>query len=384
MKFNVGYLILLSIFFPFVGFIPGIDTQPTFLLINFCLFFTQKLRNEAIIIGIFLALLVWIRLLFEIDQINYRYTATYIVMVGNVIFMINLFLQNKFKYLDNKIFITFFGIYIIVAFVQYFYPNFLTFLTPRGSVNSEMIALTGRGLKSLTNEPSHFGKIIVIFNILFFIINKNLKFKYSIILFLLNAFIPQSVYYLSIHIVVILLLYFNIKYISIIAFFFYLFINYYTKIISDSSRVYFLMSTIIDNSSLIMQQGAFGRLYNIPITINNFVENIELLGFGNASNVFYTNIQTFFGEFNYTAQNRNLGGYIELLLKMGILSFPIYLLYIYTLIKPLFKNFRLNFKIALCILILTINDGTVVNQLTLFLILFYYYYDNRSYSRSKT
>ena len=384
MKFNVGYLIPLSVFFPFVGFVPGIDTQPTFLLINFCLFFTQKLRKEALIIGSFLTLLICIRLLFEIDQINYRYSATYIVMVCNIIFMINLFLQNKFKYLDNKIFITFLGIYILVAFVQYFYPNFLTFLTPRGSLNSENLILSGRGLKSLTNEPSHLGKIIVIFNILFFIINKNLKFKYSIILFLINVFIPQSLYFLSIHFIVILLLYFNIKYIGIIVFFFYLFINYYTKIINDSSRLYFLISTILDNSSFIMQQGAFARLYNIPITINNYIENAELLGFGNASNVFYTSIQTFFGEFNYTAQNRNLGGYIELLLKMGILSLPIYLLYIYTLTKPLFKNFRLNFKIALCILILTINDGAVVNQLTLFLILFYYFYDNRSYSGSKT
>lgn len=384
MKFNVGNLVLLSIFFPFIGFIPGIDTQPTFLLINFFLLFTTKIRNQAIIITFFLTLLICIRILFEIDLINNKYTATYIVMVGNIFFMINLFLRNKFKSLDNRILITFLGIYIVVALVQYFYPNFLTFLTPRGSLNSEILLSSGRGLKSLTNEPSHFGKIIVIFNILFFIINKNLKFKYSILLFLINAIIPQSLYYLFVHILVILLLYFNIKYISIIAFFFFLFINYYTKIISDSSRMYFIISTLLDNSSLIMQQGAFARLYNIPITINNFVKNFELLGFGNASNFFYTKIQTFFGEYNYVAQNRNLGGYIEFLLKMGIMSLPFYFLYIYTLTKPLFKNFRLNFKIALCILILTINDGSLVNQLTLFLILFYYYYDYRSHSGSKT
>lgn len=382
-KLNTNKILLFCIFFPFIGFIEGADTQPTLVVVTIILFLFNKIkfRAHALVIGSAILLPFLLRMIFEVNEVNLRYIIIPIILTVNIILILSKIEQFKIL-ITSDFLIVITSIYVVVGLIQIVWPEFLTFLTPRGMTNSSIIMESGRGLKSLTNEPSHFGKLIITFNLLYHLTDKKSSLRSSLIFFLINFLLARSLYMIAMHLGLILFLHSRLKIVLGLSLVSLIVIQFREFLLPQESRISFLVDLIFNNKEGLMKQGAFARLYNIPISINNLVANFNILGYGNSERIFSTEIKTFFGTYSYIASKRNLGGFIEVLLRLGILSIPFFFLYINTIIRIISKFQKEGLGLALIILMLTLNDGSITNPLSILIILLTLSYANRSYSRS--
>ena len=127
-----------------------------------------------------------------------------------------------------------------------------------------------------------------------------------------------------------------------------------------------------------MGQGAIKRLFNVPITLNNlFYFDWYGAGANPASSI--SSIPTPLGTFEYPVRSRGYGGYIEYLLKFGILSLPIMAILFYWLneirkivIRIDGKPYYLGYFFSITLFILTFQDGSPANPLSIFLLIYIY------------
>jgi hypothetical protein len=391
-NFNLKYLLYFFILFPFVGFVNGIDTQPFYILFSLLIivYNIHKYTIDYNILFFVFLLTISIILSFLFTEVDFNYILESLLFPLSFILIYILIDNNLLKITVKSLNIVAL-IYILIGCIQLFFPNFLIFLTSRTTENIGMLINSGRGVRSLTGEPSHFGKILIVINLFYIYLyhySNELKFKtliyYCIFLFLSNLILSQSAFSISYHSFLLLIYFLCIhkKYILLnsliiicLLFTLQLIISYYFS----NTRFYKIYFSIFYNTDFIKEQGAFRRLYNYKIAINNFFYYFPL-GTGNSNLKYSTYINTIFGKYSYYASNNVLGGYISLLLKYGIFSFSFFLFYFYSLFQIFVTNYKKEFLIRIflvvSIFIITFLDSSIINPF--YLIFYLYIYINRS------
>ena len=219
-------------------------------------------------------------------------------------------------------------IYIIVGLIQLFiYPGFLTFLVPHQG-NTENLLLSGRGVSSLTPEPSYFGFLMLLY---FFIA---LLYKDKFLIFLSSASIlllAQSFSAIICLIITILLILSlkNIKYFLITIILFVALFLLILNITVDNTRSFIIMQNIITNgfsTTIENDASATGRLYHITYPI-------------------VTSFSNFFIPFGYNGlpngDTRILSGIAGAIYELGFFSFIIF----FVLFNIIYKNNNIKFNL---------------------------------------
>ena len=285
---SISDVFLFSALFPFVNFnLVPVDTQPfTFLIGIFGITFSYlkfyankifKLSALLIIIGLILASLI------STGESYYLYRGIY----NYVSFIFYLFIFSylyKYDLIKNELVVLANYIYILFAILQIFSPDLINlFVSSR--VNNTFFM--GRGLSSLTPEPTHLGIILILFSILIFI-NSGYKFKKFRILYTINLL---SIFLISrsMSVIVIILMAttliiaFNItkflnkkffKYFLGLATFFLIGVWYSIKY---ETRIYRIITSINLNDFFVSVQNVINADLSISFRIQHFV--IPLLSF---------------------------------------------------------------------------------------------------------
>ncbi|WP_305463966.1 hypothetical protein [Photobacterium leiognathi] len=327
------------------------------------------------------------------EFITYKYILTYVFVFFNV-FFIQWYINNNALDVNIK-FVTFvFFVYAIVGIIQFYFPSFLSGFVSRGEAAVFTFSESGRGVRSLSPEPATLGKVFNILFVLsiFLLIKDSLKLDYAkiytVILIYLFAIggISRSAYAFAIFLILVFPLLFIIN--RKLFFIFVIIAMFSLPLIATVNgyfsevRMFKMFDLLYNEPSMLLQQGAIRRLLNIPISINN-LQYFGFFGAGNSPLRYESVLNTPIGQLQYTAFNRNLGGYIELVLKFGILSLPIFFIYLKSLFKIIKNKYygseiSIGFWLAFSVLTLTIQDGSPTLALSWFLLL---YISKFNYSR---
>ena len=225
---------------------------------------------------------------------------------------------------------------------------------------------------------------------------RNTKLKVVFVtglLILVNLFISRSAYAILFHFFVLaVLLFFLYR-----KFFFFsvtsllvLSASFIALLVNVESEVRFinLFIAVFDNPDFLLGQGAIQRLFNIPITLNN-IFYFDWYGAGIKDIAAISSIPTPLGILEYPVRNRSYGGYIEYLLKFGVLSLPVMAIIFYWLnkirkivIRIGGKSYYLGYFFSFTLFILTFQDGSPANPLPIFILLYIYLKSN--HLRNKT
>ena len=340
---KIEKLTLIFIFFPYVGFIKGIDLQPFYLLFLIIIFMINItigkiiIKNKALLFSILVTiLLATFRYLYEFTY-DYEggYHRVFISCISHLItgLLIVLLYPNLKRGISLKFLKYVTLTYIVIGLIQlFFYEQFLSFLVFRGY--QELIS-TGRGMRSLVSEPSVLSYTLIILNGLYLIKRseeKEMTIKAllisSLVFILANIIISQSLYGIFIHIIPFsfyllrkrILLFSLIFAIGYFAFF---------KILTLSLdlRSLNLIKALVYNPESLLIEGAMKKLFNIPISI---FASLKFGFFGSGfldANEIILNLKIF-PEFPMTFEvgNKNAGGLIELFLQIGFLSIFLFLI----------------------------------------------------------
>ncbi|NNE16696.1 MAG: hypothetical protein HKO66_15855 [Saprospiraceae bacterium] len=181
----IAYIFIFFCFFPYLDFFNlGTDTQPTAMIMSTIIIFAyekQKLNLPIILLWV----LFIISLLFALGSTLDSFTTMKIIMnylSPPLIAMAaySIYRNQDFK-LNFGIFCSILGIYFIVGVIQaYFISDFMTLFLNEG----RGIMVGGRGVVSLTTEPSFYGSICLFFMV-FSILNYDTKRNIYVALFLL-------------------------------------------------------------------------------------------------------------------------------------------------------------------------------------------------------
>jgi hypothetical protein len=238
--------------------------------------------------------------------------------------------------------------YTLVGIIQLFIlPGFLSFLVPHQG-GAEELLLSGRGVSSLTPEPSYFGFIML----LYFFLGLLFKDKFLIILSFISIFIlAQSITVISclVFSTTIILMFKNkFNFIFTIFLIIVLIISLFSFLNSSSldTRSIILMQNIITDgfsSTIDNDASATGRMFHITYPIISSFSNF-LIPFG------YNGLPN--------GDTRILSGIAGAIYELGFISF-IMLYVIYNIVfnnSQLKFNLRLGLGIGLIIFILNANQ----------------------------
>ncbi len=382
------YLVFLTIMFPWVGFIPGLDNQPFFAvffpLVLLFLWKKYRISKQSLILFFVNLLCLAIAIFIDVQSVTFKFTLTYIYLFV-VILLLSTFLSDR-SYIITLQHIGFiYFVYLIVGFIQLFVPDFLSFMVTRSAEDAMSFSATGRGVRSLTPEPATLGKLFNILTILYIFIlstqkgfvSSEFKKKSFFVLFfniIFVLFVSRSAYALLISFLLFsafTLLYYRFYF--IINVFILIFAVPFVLSFSDAFsnvRVVKILELVYSNPELLLEQGAIKRLFNIPITLNN-LGYFGPFGSLDSTDSFLSSIWTPLGGLNYIVASKNVGGYVEIILQLGVLSLPVMCFYLYRLYF-LFKHpsMKLSFWLFFCVFLVTFQDGTPSLVLTWFVVIF--------------
>ena len=263
-------------------------------------------------------------------------------MVG---FLLNFVLLARINYGKYFKYLMFgFLVYLFIGFIQYFYDReFAGGLVYR---NTEAILNhidSGRGVRSLTPEPSDFAAIIFFFNIVIVNLAKISDYNKALIsIFLLFAsfLAAGSLYTFVFHFLGILI------YLIINAFYttlFLLFAFFYTAISLLGSRIVILLNSVVNDHSYILSQGAFQKAINF---IQNIRYSIHQIGIGS--------VDVDYPAYTYGGLSYLIGTYSFL----GL----IYIIYLFFRFLPSGKPFEI-LILYLSYFLFVLNAGSLLNPL---------------------
>jgi len=388
--------IFIFLFFPYVGIIKSIDIQPFYVIVStIALIFIhatrRKIKFNLLIVSLILYLPILTRILIDPD-LDLTFFITYLFAFLTAITTYSIAF-NAYNFLSLRILFTFTLIYLLVGLIQvYFDRTFLNILISRTSNVDyiENLIVSGRGVVSLTAEPSQFGKTIIVLNFIYIIAilrdlspNSFDKILYSLVFFIFfNFFLSGSAYMLFFHVLflALFLLMFKRKvliFLITVVFLFQSFVVFGGQEISSNLRLLDIVNNI-DNIPYLFSQGAFGRLMNVPISIKGFFVS-SFYGLGNTSREYFGSFYILNESFDFAFTSRNLGGFIEFLLRFGLFSVLFYLFYFFILIKIYFTQVTINNSKILVgpflfffLFFITIQDGSPLNPLAWFSLFFTY------------
>jgi hypothetical protein len=395
---------LIPLFFPFVGFFEGIDTQPIFLLLSLAMlpfYFSKiKLEQPVWIMFILIFLMLLARFSLETEFLDFKYVATYVSSILTFL-IIYIGVVNGYFQIGIKFIIVVTVIYVGVGFVQLFLPEFLGGIVSRSVEHALSYSGSGRGVRSLTGEPAALGKVFTTLNVIFIYLLYSGKIKSkgsyafgaSFIFFTLSMLLSKSAYALGIHFVLlsILLLLINKRlFLIVLVFSIIIFSSFITYLYAyPELRAANVLVMLVENPTMLLQQGAMRRVFNIPITLNNLTY-FGFAGAGNDPSTFMASVWTPFGSLNYMGFGRNIGGFVEFLLKFGVFSVVLLSCYFYMLTKIALikyidsqKAYRLGIFFSSSIFLLTFQDSSPVLPISWFLpVYFYFCRDSFSFNKS--
>lgn len=341
-------------YFPFVGFVPKMDLQPLFFLAAFlCVVFLIWYCKVGIsfVLAILLgAGLVLSHFAFIEEAPEFKYLLTYLLAIFAIFFFYVFYPEYYGAFLNSKLIYFAFLIYAVVGVIQFFYPEFLAFAVTRSVDAALSYSETGRGVRSLTGEPSSLGKMFNLLNALYVlslvvqgkVLAPSRVLIISFVFLVANIVIARSAYAAGIHFFLISVLWLLIARRS---FFVFIILACLAFVITAAAlisilneiqdvRMVGLIFVLMNEPEMILQQGAMRRVLNIPISLNN----LAFYGFngaGNSPDVFNGRLWTPLGYLHYYGHSRNIGGFVEFILKFGVFSIPIILLYFMLLLKAL-------------------------------------------------
>lgn len=381
---SIEQVLGIFLLFPFIGFINGTDVQPTFVLLTLFYivlkFLKLKLSESFVATLLIIGAHFLVRHIFEIDILTSRYFLTSILSFLTPL-VVYIFIYNNKNVIDLKLVTIALIVYTIIGLIHFYDPWLLSSLVSRSDDSINMIMNSGRGVRSLTNEPSHLGKILISLNLLIiYFLYKRREFALiaisTFIIFLLTVILSQSAYMIGMHFFLLLstvticnwkvFLKYSI-FVCLILTTLILFIDFETI---EGRRVYSIIGIMYNNPESLMDFGAFKRAVNIPVSIDSAI-HYGFLGAGGSEEKFISTIDTPIGDYTYVVSNRNVGGFIEYLLRYGLLSIPFYAFLTYLLFISYLNIWRLHhtypFFPLLYIMFITIfimQDGSTVNPLT--------------------
>jgi hypothetical protein len=244
-------------------------------------------------------------------------------------------------------------ILLFVGLVQVFNRDFASFMIAR-DIRLDIIESSGRGVRSLTSEPSVFSRNIAKLALMISILVGFRPLK-QFILYVMNVALSLSVYGVITH-TLILVVSSGKRMITSTIFLIFLFNLVWDNI---PGRAGYILDGIKDNPELLLEQGAFARVVNIPISLKNTMAYwpegsvVKILPRSAES------INTPIGVYNYDRATRNLGGIIELPYRfgfLGLLSLIVFLLYFF-IKTSVFKTSILK----VLVLFFFIQDGSIID-----------------------
>lgn len=379
MQKNLWFLLFFTIFFPYIGFFPGIDVQPHFAFAGtICLLLCLKNVKYSFVSFLFIVLFFGLYLsafLVHVDNLDAQYVVKQCYFVYSIFLMVFLAKHQRFVISSNTLYL-FAGIYIFVGIIQLFYPSFLSGLVTRSSEHIALLVETGRGVRSLASEPAAFGKQLLSINVLAVVLaikeNKSISYciKITTVLFFFNAILARSAYALAIHGALLLCLVsiFRLS-LGVISVCFSLLVGTFFWVhYGIGGRVGWVIDAILSEPDLLLTQGAFRRVVNIPISIVSSWE-FGYFGAGNSQDVFHSILQTPLGPLGFNVDNRALGGLIELYLSFGLLSIPVlccYLIFLILLFKYKWNKLHIGVFFAIGSFFVIFQDGAVSNPTLLY------------------
>lgn len=388
----IGILLALTVIFPEVGLISFSDVQPNFFILSaLCiLVLATKIKLSVKMSSYFTVCVLCLVLSFIVHNANitWFYVLKYSICLLTFLFCYIL-CSNKILVISNKLIIISIFIYLFVGLVQFKIPDFLTSLVTRGLTTADL-ASSGRGMMSLTGEPSHFGKVITILNILFVfksLVDKEKGYNYvslqwfTIILFILNCLICQSTYACFFHFICMIGIFYilnrRLAYIFMaLVFFGSVSVITFLSLTFPEARIAQILNLLLTNPEMLLQQGAIVRLLNVPLTFVN-LSYFGLWGSGNSSLVFSGQVDLVAGVLEYVVWNRLYGGFIEYVLKMGVLSIPLVIGYLYMMITIARIKFKISGHLrsggaifAGMLLMLSLQDGSPASPLMIYVVIY--------------
>lgn len=388
-------ILLFSIVFQAVGIFPNTDTQPNFILLSslFLLLYINRLKydkvNIIVLFGCYTLLLV--AFLLQAEHLLLKHFLTYTISLLSFFFIFVL-VKNKVLDPSPKFIFVVTAIYAVVGAIQFFIPDFLSFMVTRSVDAALSFAESGRGSRSLTGEPAHLGKIFIILNVLllFCICEENKAqvkpsklIMITLLFVLVNVLVSRSFYAVAVHISILLLLIFftNKKLFVFLFILIFTFLGFLISLINDINsdiRFVSILNLVISNPTELLNQGAIRRVFNIPLSLNN-LKYFEWYGSGSDPKTFLGTLDTPIGILRYPGLNRAYGGTIEFALKFGALSIPLFITYFFFLFRISAaksihrqKNVRIGLFFACSIFILTFQDGSLAKPLPMLLLAYIY------------
>jgi hypothetical protein len=200
------------------------------------------------------------------------------------------------------------------------------------------LEVTGRGVRSLASEPSVFGNLLLILSGFLMLIA--IKDSWSVqqlvasqaAVLLATIVLPQSSYGIAIQFCVFLATLFVVSFKLFLAvgiFAAWGVVGYFERIDAEGVRAIFILQTLIENPVLLYEQGAILRVMNVPVSLyGGMLHGIFGSGFG-TGNMGEGTIPTLPGyPIPFEIGDRNVGGLVELFLRLGIGAIPLLLFYL--------------------------------------------------------
>ena len=280
-------VLILPLFYPYIGFIDGIDTQPFFLLPLLVLLALCGVsggavrRTDAIAVAV-LVCLAMIGGLFHFPEgwprVPFFYVAALMVWLS-------------FSYLSSAAVLvvlspTFIAMvsltYIFVGLLQLLFENsFAAGFVSRPVEQVTQLVESGRGVRSLTPEPSQLARLLLQLNLLFvaygtLVARHRLAIRSlvvgSALLLFASVFVAQSLYGATVHLTCFLVLLMVLRQwiillLSVCTIPIAVLLAIWLVDVIGDVRFLYLMQLLAAEPAQIFEFGAIRRLLNIPLSI---------------------------------------------------------------------------------------------------------------------
>lgn len=352
-KMAIGVL-LLPAFFPYVGIFSGVDMQPIGLLTMITILALTIICRPIRVQPTHLYLLI-VTVVVAVARLTYQFLVG--EMSADASISLLAFAQTMFHlttilvaYLivGSGVFVPtskFIGlvalVYISIAVFQVLIDEQIgSELVYRGYQELEE---TGRGVRSLASEPSVFGNLILILSGFGMLIAARdgwpaKWFLISQVVFLASTvLLAQSSYAIAVQFVVFLAstLVISLRLFLVLCLLtMWVIIGFLVGIEAEGIRALFILQSLVQNPILLYEQGAILRVMNVPVSLyGGVLHGVFGAGFGSGNSV-SGSIPALPGyPIPFEVGDRNVGGLVELFLRLGIGAVPLLSLYLQQILR---------------------------------------------------
>lgn len=335
------WLLMLPVFFPYVGIFGGIDIQPfaigsAIAIVALALFAKSlSVRADYLFLILLTMLAATARAYYQLftsandEAVLYALAQTWFHLL--TILSIFLLVCSGVVSLSSRLIMIALSVYLIVALLQ---------ITIDEKIGSQLVyrgfqelASTGRGVRSLASEPAVFGNMLLVFSGFLILMAgqgrwTRRQFFYSQLgILAASSLLAQSTYVILLQglvfLVCAMVLSFRL-FLLLCAIGFWVLVGLIAKSESEGIRVFLILKTLLDNPLLLYEQGAMLRVLNVPVSVyGSVLHGFFGSGFAPAEPV-SGQIPLLPGNpYPFSVYDRAVGGAVELFLRLGFGSLPL-------------------------------------------------------------